>query len=56
MLVRFDPESDRFVVHRLAANESQFVRRPEGWRIVSRINRLLDGSADTRRLFEDTVD
>ena len=55
MLVRFDPESGRFEVRRLAANEWRFVRRPEGWRIVSRVNRLLDGSADARRLFENAA-
>lgn len=55
MFVRFDPEADRYVGHRLAANEWKFERRPQGWRMVARTNRLLNGSAEGRGLLENAV-
>lgn len=36
--------------HRASANEWHLVRTPEGWRAASRVNRLLDGSAEARAL------
>ena len=37
-------------VWRMAANRWELVRTSEGWRVASRTNRLLDGSADARDL------
>jgi hypothetical protein len=36
--------------YRAAANEWQLRRTPAGWRVVRRINRLLDGAAEAREL------
>jgi hypothetical protein len=37
-------------VWRVAANRWELVRAPEGWRVRSRVNRLLDGSPEAREL------
>ncbi len=50
MLVRHEPESGRYYVDRLTANRWLLRRTPEGWRVVERSNRLLDGDARARAL------
>jgi hypothetical protein len=37
-------------VWRVAANRWELVRTPLGWQVASRVNRLLDGSAEAREL------
>ena len=37
-------------VWRVAANRWQLVRTPEGWKVATRTNRLLDGSQEARDL------
>jgi hypothetical protein len=46
--IRWDAAADRFWVARVSANTWTFRREPAGWRIVERINRNLDGSAEAR--------
>lgn len=40
-------EGDRWYLWRAAINEWTLVRTPAGWRIKERLNRTLDGSADS---------
>jgi ketosteroid isomerase-like protein len=40
--------ADGFGLYRVSANRWQFRRTPDGWRIVARVNRVLDGAADAR--------
>jgi hypothetical protein len=49
--IRWDPEADRFWIFRTSANEWQFRRTPEGWRITSRETRTLDGDERAFGLF-----
>ena len=37
-------------VWRVAANRWELVRTPDGWRVATRTNRLLDGSTEAREL------
>jgi ketosteroid isomerase-like protein len=55
MNVQWDTELQHFRVFRLSANEWHFRRGPDGWRVVSRVNRNLDGSAEARALFADSA-
>jgi len=41
-------EGEVFVLARLSINRWELERRPEGWRVKTRINRLLDGSPAAR--------
>ena len=43
-------DGDSFRVWRAGANRWEFVRTPAGWRVKRRINRLLDGQEEGRRL------
>lgn len=49
------PERGRFQVSRVSANRWDLVRTPEGWRVSSRTNRLLNGQADARSLFAEAI-
>jgi SnoaL-like domain len=51
MNVQWRAEQGHFVVFRLSANAWHFRRGPDGWRVVSRENRNLDGAAEARELF-----
>ncbi|HMD46268.1 MAG TPA: nuclear transport factor 2 family protein [Acidimicrobiales bacterium] len=42
--------ADGYYVWRLAANRWELTRTPDGWRAVTRINRLIDGSDAARRV------
>jgi len=43
-----------FIVHRIAANRWTLARGQAGWRVASRVNRLLDGAAAARALLAPT--
>lgn len=49
--IRYDRDADRFWVARLSANEWHLRRIDGRWRVVNRINRNLDGSAEPREVF-----
>jgi hypothetical protein len=46
-------EGDRWVVARVSANHWHLVKEADGWRVLARRNRLLDGAAEARDLLED---
>src|SRR6185369_5708138 len=48
-------DGDNFRVWRVGANRWEFVRTPQGWRVTSRVNRLLDGSAEARDLLHSGI-
>ncbi|MBE9372941.1 nuclear transport factor 2 family protein [Saccharopolyspora sp. HNM0983] len=52
MVVR---DGERFVLRRATANVWRLRRGPDGWRVVTRTNRLLDGRAESRALFADAL-
>ncbi len=43
-------DGDNFRVWRVAANRWEFARTADGWRVKSRINRVLDGGEEARTL------
>ena len=43
-------DGDGFRPWRVTATRWEFVRQPDGWRITSRVNRLLDGGQEARAL------
>lgn len=45
-------QGEGFVVARLSSNRFELRRTPQGWRVKSRINRLLDGSPAARAVLE----
>lgn len=47
---------DGFGLYRISANRWTFRRTPDGWRIVERVNRALDGSADAREVLKAAVE
>jgi hypothetical protein len=49
--IRWDADADRFWIARLSANEWEFARGPDGWRVARRTNINLDGDAGPRQLF-----
>lgn len=49
LFLRDEPE-DGFRLWRVAANRWELARDENGWRITSRVNKLLDGSVDARDL------
>ncbi len=42
-------------VQRITANRWQFERTGEGWRVVSRVNRPLDGTEEGHQIFRDAL-
>lgn len=54
-LVLRDEAADGFRVWRTAVNRWELVRTGEGWRVAHRVNRLLDGSAESHELLADAV-
>lgn len=56
MNVQWREAEGHFVVFRLSANEWHFRREPDGWRVVSRVNRNLDGAAEARELFRSSAE
>ncbi|MGY1740103.1 MULTISPECIES: nuclear transport factor 2 family protein [unclassified Blastococcus] len=54
--VQWRPEEGHFVVFRLSANEWDFRRGPDGWRVTSRVNRPLDGAEEARELFRGSAE
>jgi len=44
-----------FEVWRVSANRWELERGPDGWRAVHRVNRLLDGRDESRRILRDGV-
>lgn len=49
-------DGDGFRQWRVAANRWDYVRTSLGWRIQRRVNRLLDGSPESRELFASALD
>jgi hypothetical protein len=49
-------DGDGFRPWRVTATRWEFVRQPEGWRITSRVNRLLDGGREARELLARGVE
>jgi hypothetical protein len=56
LMHHYVPDTGIFQVSRVSSNRWDLARTPDGWRVVSRTNRLLDGSAEARELFAGTVD
>ena len=54
--IRWDADQDRFWVARVSANGWHLRRYPEGWRIVHRVNRALDGSPEPRAVLRESAD
>ena len=48
--IRWDGDADRFWIARLSANEWEFRREPDGWRVVRRTNINLDAYERPRTL------
>jgi hypothetical protein len=48
-------DGDGFRVWRASSNRWEFVRRPEGWRAVSRVNRAIDGSPEAREILRQGI-
>jgi hypothetical protein len=48
-------DGDGFRVWRASSNRWEFVRRPEGWRAVSRVNRAIDGSPEAREILREGI-
>ena len=42
-------------VQRITANQWRFERTDDGWRVVSRVNRPLDGTEEGHRIFQDAL-
>lgn len=51
-----DDENDGFRLWRVAANRWELVREAGGWRVVGRVNKLLDGSPDGRELLRRGIE
>lgn len=49
-------EGDHWYVWRGAINHWTLVRTPEGWRIKERLNRVLDGSPESRDVMRKALD
>lgn len=49
-------EAGGYQIARISANHWRFARTGEGWRVVSRVNRRLDGREASRRLFTQIGD
>jgi hypothetical protein len=48
-------EGERWYLSRAAINRWSVVRTPEGWRILERQNRILDGSPESRKLMRGAM-
>ena len=46
-------DGEGFVVYRLAANRWELVRTKAGWKVKSRVNRLLKGEEEARAILND---
>jgi len=55
-LLLFDKEQQGFRVWRVAANRWELERTPQGWKVVKRVNRVLDGSEEARSLLRAGVE
>jgi hypothetical protein len=55
LMHHFVPDTGIFQVSRVSSNRWDLARTVDGWRVVTRTNRLLDGSAEARELFAGTV-
>jgi hypothetical protein len=55
LMHHYVPDTGIFQVSRVSSNRWDLARTSEGWRVVTRTNRLLDGSAEARELFAGTV-
>jgi ketosteroid isomerase-like protein len=51
-----DEASDSYSVWRISANRWEWRRTAEGWKVVARTNRPLDGSGEARELFRTSLD
>ena len=45
-----------YEVWRVSANHWRFRRTPEGWRVVHRVNRTIDGSPEAREILRHALD
>jgi SnoaL-like domain len=54
--IRWDGAADRFWIARLSANEWEFRRDRDGWRVVRRTNVNLDGDERPRALFRNSTE
>jgi hypothetical protein len=54
--IRWDGEADRFWIARLSANEWEFRRDGDAWRVVRRTNINLDGDERPRALFRHSTE
>ena len=48
-------QGDHFEVWRVTATRWDLVREPEGWKVLKRVNRLLDGGDDARMLLRQGI-
>jgi hypothetical protein len=48
-------DGENFRIWRVGANRWEFVRTPDGWRVKTRINRVLTGSAEARELLRSGI-
>ena len=51
-----DNENDGYRTWRVTANRWEWERGPDGWRVVSRVNRPLDGNVEARTLLGSAFD
>ena len=54
--IRWDAEEERFWVARVSANGWRWRRRTDGWRIVYRVNRNLDGTEEPREVLRGSTE
>jgi len=54
--IRWDAEQERFWIARVSANSWHWHRGAEGWQIVERVNRNLDGSDEPRAVFRGSAE
>jgi len=54
--IRWDGAADRFWIARLSANEWEFRRNGDSWRVVRRTNINLDGGEGPRELFRNSTE
>ena len=54
--IRWDAEAERFWVARVSANGWRWRRGTDGWRIVYRVNRNLDGTEEPRAVLRGSTE
>jgi SnoaL-like domain len=54
--IRWDPAAERFWVARVSANGWRWRRDTDGWRIVYRVNRNLDGTEEPRAVLRGSTE